>query len=331
MNRSITPLVALSLLLVAGCAQRGPRAPAIAPSPALTAPPAVIAYSPDPELRSVCAQAATVEVRKPRLAAGSNTLPHADLYAALYQQHALEYRANALSTYRAAAAALPARLAEQRAARTGKPPVVVFDLDETVLDNSAFQGRALKEDREFDDMLWDCWVGQQDARLVPGAELLFQAMSAAGVRARFITNRRCLVRGADQADTCPQLRDTQDNLNRLLAAAGSDYQATADEFLLQGQGPWSDSEKKQRRAHVAAQADIVLLVGDDLGDFIDDAKSSTLAVRQQKFEEHDAFQQWGRAWFMLPNAMYGSWERTLRKEAPGQKIEAALRSFEDAR
>lgn len=323
----LSPAVMLLLVVaLSGCLQRESR-----PDTASQAPqrePAAVAAAPaqitlDPAIAGVCARAR--EAVKSRTLPTATTPVNADLYAALYQQQALEYRANALATYRAAAAALPARLAEQRTARSGKPPVVVFDLDETVLDNSPFQGRTLHENREYDETLWDCWVGKQEARLVPGADALFRAMAAAGVRGRFITNRRCVVRSGGDGNACPQLRETLDNLNRLLAAAQAGYVARPEEFLLHDQAvpdtsgqTWSDSEKKFRRAFVSARFDLVMLLGDDLGDFLDDAKSSSAVARQQMFEAHDPLQQWGRAWFMLPNAMYGSWQRALSKDAQGQ-------------
>lgn len=328
--RLLNPLLPTAAFLVvvtlSGCMQRDTRpdnasAQAAAEPAAFAPPPAEITL--DPALAGVCARARAVV--KSRTLPTATTPVNADLYAALYQQQALEYRANALATYRAAAAALPARLAEQRAARSGKPPVVVFDLDETVLDNSPFQGRTLHENREYDETLWDCWVGKQEARLVPGADVLFRAMAVAGVRGRFITNRRCVVRSDGDSNACPQLRETMDNLNRLLAAAAAGYLARPEEFLLHDQAvpetsaqTWSDSEKKFRRAFVAARFDPVMLLGDDLGDFLDDAKSSSATARQQMFEAHDPLQQWGRAWFMLPNAMYGSWQRALSKDAQGQ-------------
>jgi acid phosphatase len=68
---------------------------------------------------------------------------------------------------------------------------------------------------------------------------------------------------------------------------------------------------------IAGQYRIVLNVGDDLGDFLPDVRRLSLANREQARCRHR--DQWGKRWFVIPNPMYGSWQRAL-----GPKFEAAL-------
>ena len=142
-----------------------------------------------------------------RAKAPPRTDPHEDLDSILWQQTAVEYRANTTTVYRSAAAALERLAAAARKARPRKDPVVVFDLDETVFDNSRFQGRLLVEQRNYDSPLWDCWVGQKQALRIAGAELLFREMVRLNVRGRFVTNRKCRPRTGD-SDACPQEAET---------------------------------------------------------------------------------------------------------------------------
>lgn len=242
--------------------------------------------------------------------------PHEDMDAILWLQTAAEYQANTTTVYRAAAAALPGLVAAAKERRAD--PVVVLDLDETVFDNSAFQGRLLAEARNYDSDLWDCWVGQKRADVVPGADLLFRAVTAQGVRARFITNRKCRPRG--DGAPCPQEGETLENLNALLRETG--YVATADELLLSAEtdpktGAAWDDEKQPRRDFVSATHEIVMLVGDDLGDFLPGVRKTTMAARAEAMA--GVSERWGTSWFALPNPSYGSWLTAIDQEATAAK------------
>jgi acid phosphatase len=69
---------------------------------------------------------------------------------------------------------------------------------------------------------------------------------------------------------------------------------------------WS-GDKTTRRAAVAAHYRIILLCGDDLGDFI-----SARKPRAERDSTTAQYMSWfGERWIVLPNAMYGSWEDTL--------------------
>jgi acid phosphatase len=58
---------------------------------------------------------------------------------------------------------------------------------------------------------------------------------------------------------------------------------------------------------VAAKFRILLLFGDQLGDFLTiPPGEANLAGREKLFVAHQSL--WGERWFQLPNPMYGSWE-----------------------
>ena len=53
---------------------------------------------------------------------------------------------------------------------------------------------------------------------------------------------------------------------------------------------------------------ILLLIGDNFGDFLDGYRTSP-AGRLALMEKHR--DKWGKQWIVLPNPMYGSWDRAL--------------------
>jgi len=59
---------------------------------------------------------------------------------------------------------------------------------------------------------------------------------------------------------------------------------------------------------VAKHYRILLLVGDNLEDFVSGSKSDPASRRQLALEHAD---QWGRQWIVLPNSIYGHWEASM--------------------
>src|SRR5277367_1525723 len=81
------------------------------------------------------------------------------LNAVLWMQRSVEYKANSLASFTLARLRLDQALAdktwtaapaEQTGAYQDLPPAVVVDLDETLLDNSAYQAWLVKTGKTFD-------------------------------------------------------------------------------------------------------------------------------------------------------------------------------------
>src|SRR3546814_16662525 len=47
-------------------------------------------------------------------------------------------------------------------------PAVIMDIDETVLDNSPYQARLIRDQAQYSDPTWDLWVAEKKAKAVPG-------------------------------------------------------------------------------------------------------------------------------------------------------------------
>ena len=91
-----------------------------------------------------------------------------------------------------------------------------------------------------------------------------------------------------------------------------------DRILSKNEQPDWTSDKASRRRAVAEKYRVLLLIGDDLNDFIS-AKNLTIAQRQQLYLSSKA--NWGRSWFVLPNPNYGNWEQATYGYQNGASIE----------
>lgn len=231
---------------------------------------------------------------------------HEVLQAVLWMQTAAEYHVLAEGAYERASQLLDRALAdrawtaaleqENGGAYAGLPPAVVMDLDETVLDNSRFQGQLVLDRTVYESRLWTAWVDQAAATAVPGAIAFIRNARARGVRVIFVTNR-----------TAAEERKTIDNLNVLL-----DGQTDPEDVLCVGERDWP-SDKSSRRLFLASRYRILLLVGDDLNDFVSVAPARTPADRLALAEANAA--RWRDRWVLIPNAAYGSWDRVLTQGA----------------
>jgi 5'-nucleotidase (lipoprotein e(P4) family) len=227
------------------------------------------------------------------------------LNATLWMQVAPEYRAITQQVYKAASEKIAApskgsAALEQSAVAddvlTRLPGAVVLDLDETVLDNTIYQARLLRDRTVYNAKSWGDWVAAGEAEALPGAREFIARARGLGLAVFYITNRDCTAPPPTSADPCPAKTATMRNL----VALGIDPQPDPSRMLLRGERPeWTNSSKTARRAFVAANYRIVALVGDDLGDFTD---PQAYAGDRERLEP-----RFGNTWFLLPNPIYGSW------------------------
>jgi len=254
------------------------------------------------------ARSATAPATTSASAPAATPAPQADdnLNAVLWMQRSVEYRALAEQTYRAAADKLDDALkAKNRDAlvpeERGNPakglkPAVVLDVDETVLDNSPYQARLVRDGKEYDEVTWDAWVAEKKAKAVPGVVDFAKAANAKGVTLVYISNRAVHLKDATIAN---------------LKAAGL---PVADDSVFLGLGTFvkdceqNGSEKNCRRRLAGQKYRVLMQFGDQLGDFVQ-VVANTPDGRDALFQQyHDWF---GERWWMLPNPSYGSWEPAL--------------------
>ena len=233
-------------------------------------------------------------------AAGSAPPSGDGLLAVAWVQTAAEYEAAALQVFGAARGDLQRVLAdragtaalEQTGDFSALPPVIIVDVDETVLDNSAYQARLIASGGEFEPSTWGAWIEERKAKAIPGAVEFLGEAAKAGVRVFYVSNR-----DAGQAEA------TRDNLARLGFPDADDLETL---YFKDPEKGWKD--KHSRRAEVCKTHRVIFVFGDNLFDFVERDKPD-LAARRTMVRENTAW--WGTRWFMLPNPMYGSWDDAL--------------------
>ena len=241
---------------------------------------------------------------------------HPNVNSVLWVRTAAEYEASGFQAYNAAANIIDTAIRDTRwtaaLEQTGHfsdlPPAVIFDIDETVLDTSAYQAGLVSNDTDFQHKTWDQWIAKQTAESIAGAKDFIRFLQSRGVAVIFITNRECAGR-PDSMSACPQKGDT---LETLKALGITDIDE--NHVLLKNAFPDWGSEKQGRREFVAEKYRVLMLFGDDLGDFIPDVKKNIPPEKREELALQFS-DKWGTRWFILPNPMYGSWQRVL--QAPG--------------
>lgn len=222
-----------------------------------------------------------------------------NLHAVLWMQRSVEYKANTMALFELAKIRLDQALkdkswtaapAEQTGDYKNLSPAIVVDVDETVLDNSNYQAWMVMNNETFSPKTWTQFVKSETSTAIPGAIEFVKYADAKGVRVFYVTNR-----------TKVEEEPTRENMRKL----GFPMAANMDTILTAKERPDWGSAKGTRRAAIAKHYRILLLVGDNFGDFTDAYKGS-VEERQKVFEEHAA--RWGRDWLMLPNPSYGSFE-----------------------
>ncbi len=224
------------------------------------------------------------------------------LYANLWVQQSAEYRALCRQIYRNAEELIVDRLQRSRFA---KPPAVVLDLDETVIDNSGFQTWLHRNRETYSSEGWARWERWQAAQptiaAVPGAAEFLRAIAEAGATPVYISNRR---------------DDSRAHTVEALIKLGLLESDEPDRLLLRT----DTSSKTARRERAAETWTIVALFGDNLADFDEsfEGSGSDLETRNAGVGEHA--DRWGVDWFVLPNPTYGDWERPLGEDLEGKLI-----------
>ena len=217
---------------------------------------------------------------------------HEMLNAALWRQSSAEYPAIAQQTYRLARMNLDQALAdpqwtaalEQTGDATDLPPAIIADLDETILDDTSYEVRIIRWLGSYSPESFADWCRDENAPAIPGARKFLGYAAAHGVTVFYYSARKESLREC----TTRNLRYLQlpfPDETRLLLADGK--------------------SKSDYRSGVAEHYRILLLLGDNLEDFVTGSRTDPSA--RSDLAEHYA-QRWGREWIVFPNPMYGHWE-----------------------
>lgn len=220
--------------------------------------------------------------------------------ATLFVQTAAEYRALCYQAYSLAEQRLHEHLHAWEAdhgARSGRPtgagkagPAIVTDLDETVLDNSAYTAWQIENEKPYTPETWAEWTALAQAPLVPGAADFLHLADSLGVQIFYVSNRKQNERPATISN---------------MAELGLPQLDTTHFFL-----KTTTSDKTERREKIEALGyDVLLYLGDNLGDFDARWDKQPAAVRAERADAARA--DFGSRFIVFPNPLYGSWEGAL--------------------
>ncbi len=157
------------------------------------------------------------------------------------------------------------------------PPAIILDIDETVLDNSPYQARLIRDHVLFNERTWAKWCHEARAMALPGVHDFLQLAANRGVTVYYISNRD---RELDAS--------TLANLRAEGLPVGGDH-------VFLGRGSVTPNCVDHR---------VLMQFSDQIGDFVDISDNSLHGRRDAVAAWRDWFDE---RWFMLPNPTYGSW------------------------
>jgi 5'-nucleotidase (lipoprotein e(P4) family) len=195
-----------------------------------------------------------------------------------------EHRALYLQIYSGAATELERAAAGRAAGKWG----VIMDVDETILDNSLFEQEQAENGRSYSDSSWAAWVRREAAPALPGAVAFTQRVHALGGRVALVTGR------ADAL--CPETRANLQRVGIVFDEALCQTTSASDK------NPRFQAIEEGRTPSTLAAFEVLMWVGDNIQDF----PGLTQAIRSG---QDGAFTPFGHRFILLPDPLYGSWEK----------------------
>lgn len=178
-----------------------------------------------------------------------------------------------------------------------KPFAAVFDADETLIWNLGPMRYFAEKGSSYDPKIWDQWekTGAGKAVAMPGTVEMLARLRAAGITVIANTNRSAA--------------NAQGSEDTLRAAGLGDFKHGETLFLMGDDA--SGSSKDARRATIASRYCVIILAGDQLGDFSQqfNARDLPAAQRTALATGLGATALWDKGWFLFPNSVYGPWEK----------------------
>lgn len=226
------------------------------------------------------------------------------IYSALWQQNSGEFRALSYQAYNIATL----RLDEALKNKSTKPIAIITDIDETFLDNSPYAVGEGEKGKDYDPKTWANWTAKAEAKAYPGSLEFFKYAASKNVTIFYITNRDV----NDKVGTLKNLKE--------LGFPSADEQ----HIILKS----TTSDKEERRNSVLKNYDVVLYLGDNLGDFANVFYKVPQKQRNEMVDKNA--EEFGKRFIMVPNSAYGDWESALPgfnyKNTPAQKDSVILKN-----
>jgi len=213
-----------------------------------------------------------------------STLPiDTDLGLKWYRRSA-ERRALAAQAYSVAVEKLQAKVSAGITGSWG----VVLDVDETTLNNSTYQQERLDLGLGYSPASWTEWVNREAATPIDGVLDFTHGVKQLGGKVVFVSNRMA-------ATECAQ---TEANLT----SAGFSYDAILCKTDTSDKNPRFTAVANGTAKPGLPALKVILYVGDNILDF-------PMLSQDIRKQPASAFAKFGQDFILLPNSMYGSWEK----------------------
>ena len=204
--------------------------------------------------------------------------------AQVWTQNSAEYRALCFQAFNTAKINIDSFLSSEK--KYDRPLAIITDVDETVLDNSPYDGRLILEDVSYDRESWVEWGNLEIAEAIPGSLEFLTYAYEKGIKVFYVSNRYS-----------EQLESTINNLKRL------GFPNVSESTVLLR----SDSRSKsERRNSISDGHEVIMLIGDNLSDFNDKFEVKISEERINYTNEMRG--NFGTKLIVLPNPNYGDWE-----------------------
>ncbi len=206
-----------------------------------------------------------------------------------WMRNSTEYPALAAQIFRAAAQ----RLEELAVVREEVGAwAIAVDADETLISNLQYQKERAEIGQGYSSESWGEWVERREATRVPGALAFLQRARELGGKIAVVTNRR--------EAHCPATRDNLEALDLPFDVVLCRPESTGEK-----EPRWQAVEEGSAAPELGP-LEIVMWVGDNITDFPD-------LDQGLRGTEEQAFELFGRRYFVIPNTAYGSWEDNPRR------------------
>lgn len=234
----------------------------------------------------------------------------------VYQLSA-EVKALQLQAFALARIRLDNRLEGRRNGLFSKPIAIISDIDATLIDDAPYMCDIIQREGGWDNGPWNYYydaVASSACEAIPGALEFMQYAHSQQVEIFYITNRDW-----DKKDL------TVAQLKRLGFP-------NADRDHVQVMNEEGSSNKTERRNKVLNNYEVVLYLGDNIGDFTADFLRELGAIERTKMATNDPYKNlWGNRFIVLPNATYGDYVGAVwfndKKATASKRVEAIKTLF----
>lgn len=218
-----------------------------------------------------------------------------------------EYRALCYQTYNLVLKTVQDTAAFQKNVK--KPLAIVVDCDETILDNREYEVSVLYSAEKVIGKDLNKWFKKSRSEIISGAADMLTKIDAMGVEIFYVSNRRKYV-----------MKETLRNMQKLnLPQIDSNHVLLAEK----------ESDKQARFDALQKNYSVIAYLGDSLSDFPLGLKNASWTEACADVDKNAA--AFGTKYFLLPNPLYGSWEKRLAdgyyQLSPADRCEARKKAI----